>query len=38
MEAIEPHFEVLELRSCFFDEGSHSDARAWLLVARKRKL
>lgn len=36
MAAIEPHFEVLELMSCFFDEGSHSDARAWLLVARKR--
>jgi len=34
--AVEPHFEILELRSTVFDQGDHRDARAWVLVARKR--
>jgi cyclopropane fatty-acyl-phospholipid synthase-like methyltransferase len=34
--AVEPHFEILELRSTTFDRESHSHARAWVLVARKR--
>lgn len=35
--AVEPHFEILELSSTTFDRGSHSHARAWVLVARRRK-
>lgn len=34
--AVEPHFEILELRSTAFDSGEHSHARAWVLVARRR--
>lgn len=34
--ALEPHFEILELRSTVFDQGDHREARAWVLVARKR--
>ena len=34
--AVEPHFEILELTSTPFDQGRHSDARAWRLVARRR--
>ena len=34
--AVEPHFEILELKACVFDEGMHSAACAWVLVARKR--
>ena len=36
-KAVEPHFEILELSSTTFDLGSHSHARAWVLVARRRK-
>ena len=36
--AVEPSFEILELRSTTFDTSHHSDARAWVLVARKREL
>lgn len=34
--AVEPHFEILELRSTIFDRERHSQARAWVLVARRR--
>lgn len=34
--AVEPHFEVLELRSTSFDEDRHAHARAWAMVARRR--
>jgi ubiquinone/menaquinone biosynthesis C-methylase UbiE len=34
--AVEPHFEILELSSTRFDQGRHSHARAWVLVARRR--
>ncbi|NCQ34556.1 class I SAM-dependent methyltransferase [bacterium] len=34
--AIEPHFEILELTSTSFDRERHSEARAWVLVARRR--
>ncbi len=34
--AVEPLFEILELRSTMFDDDGHSDARAWVLVARRR--
>lgn len=34
--AVEPHFEILELSSTSFDRESHSHARAWVLVARRR--
>lgn len=34
--AVEPHFEILELRSTTFDNDRHSHARAWVLVARRR--
>jgi SAM-dependent methyltransferase len=34
--AVEPHFEILELKSTTFDEEGHQAKRAWLLVARKR--
>jgi SAM-dependent methyltransferase len=36
ISAVEPHFEILELRSTNFDQGPHSQARAWALVARRR--
>lgn len=36
--AVEPHFEILQLRSTVFDQGAHSEARAWVLVARRRAL
>ena len=35
-KAVEPHFEILELRSTVFDSLQHGDKRAWLLVARRR--
>ena len=34
--ALEPHFEILELRSTVFDQETHRYARAWVLVARRR--
>jgi len=34
--AVEPHFEILELRSTTFDNEDHKHARAWVLVARRR--
>lgn len=34
--AVEPHLEILQLRSTTFDQGDHRDARAWVLVARRR--
>lgn len=34
--AVEPWFEILELRTATFDQGKHEDARAWVLVARRR--
>jgi ubiquinone/menaquinone biosynthesis C-methylase UbiE len=34
--AVEPHFEILELRSTSFDKESHIHIRAWVLVARRR--
>ncbi|MFH1807712.1 MAG: class I SAM-dependent methyltransferase [Pseudomonadota bacterium] len=34
--AVEPHFEILELRSTSFDSERHAEARAWVLVARRR--
>ncbi len=34
--AVEPRFEILELRSTTFDNDRHSHARAWVLVARRR--
>lgn len=36
VSAVEPHFEILELSSTRFDDDLHSDARAWVLVARRR--
>lgn len=38
LSAVEPLFEILELRSTTFDREDHSDARAWVLVARRRTL
>ena len=35
--AVEPHFEILELRSTGFDPEGHRDVRAWVLVARRRR-
>ena len=35
-DAVEPHFEILELRSTAFDSDHISHARAWVLVARRR--
>lgn len=32
--AVEPHFEILELRSTSFDLDEHRDARAWVMVGR----
>ena len=37
VSAVEPHFEILELRSTPFDQGRHHEARAWVLVARRRE-
>lgn len=34
--AVEPHFEILELRSTTFDKEDHRNVRAWVLVARRR--
>ena len=34
--AVEPHFEILSLKSVFWDEEDHQAKRAWVLVARKR--
>jgi len=34
--AVEPHFELLELRSVSFDEDRFAEARAWVMVARRR--
>ncbi len=36
--AIEPHFEILELRATIFSAETHPDASAWVLVARRRDL
>lgn len=35
--AVEPYFEILELRSTAFDNEDHRHARAWVLVARRRE-
>lgn len=35
--AVEPHFEVLDLKSTTFDEEDHAHARAWVLYARRRE-
>lgn len=37
VSAVEPHFEILELRATGFDQGRHSEKRAWVLVARCRE-
>ena len=37
VSAVQPHFEILELSSTTFDQGDHSQARAWVLVARRRE-
>jgi len=37
MAAVEPHFEILGLTATFFDDGEHSEARAWTLIARRRE-
>lgn len=37
-KAVEPHFEILELRSELFDRKRKTQARAWVLVARRRLL
>ncbi len=34
--AVEPHFEILEMRSTTFDQEGHRQVRAWVLVARPR--
>jgi methyl halide transferase len=34
--AVEPHFEIFDLRSTTFDREGHRQARAWVLVARRR--
>lgn len=34
--AVEPHFEILELRSTSFDRDEHRRSRAWVMVGRKR--
>ena len=34
--ALEPHFEILELRSTSFDLEKHKHAKAWVMVARRR--
>lgn len=34
--ALEPRFEILELTSTTFDRVRHNQARAWVLVARRR--
>lgn len=34
--AVEPHFEILELKSTTFDQEDHKQARTWVLVARRR--
>lgn len=34
--AVEPHFEILSLTATWFDDGEHSEARAWTLIARRR--
>lgn len=35
-KAVEPHFEILELRSTLFDSHHRQGVRAWILVARRR--
>lgn len=34
--ALEPYFEILELRASAFDRENHKHAKAWVLVARNR--
>ena len=34
--AVEPHFEILDLRATTFDRDRHSEIRAWVLTARRR--
>jgi SAM-dependent methyltransferase len=36
--AVEPHFEILELRATRFDRENHNHAKAWVLVARRRTI
>jgi len=35
-QAMESYFEILHLESTVFDQHDHAQARAWLVVARKR--
>ncbi len=35
-QALEPYFELLELRATTFDEDQHAGALAWVIVARRR--
>ena len=35
-KAVEPHFEILDLKSTTFDRDTHSQIKAWVLVARRR--
>lgn len=37
VKAVEPHFEILELRSTMYDPEHNLQARAWLLVAQRRE-
>jgi len=34
--AVEPDFEILELRKVFWDQADHAQAHAWVMVARRR--
>lgn len=36
-QAVEPHFEILELNSTVFHPDRANPARAWILVARRRE-
>ena len=36
MAAVEPRFEILELRKVFWDRADHAEAQAWVMVARRR--
>ncbi len=36
ISALEPHFEILELSQTSFDDTGLKDARAWVIVARRR--
>ncbi|MAF26336.1 MAG: class I SAM-dependent methyltransferase [Gemmatimonadota bacterium] len=34
--AVEPHFEIVRLEASIFDRGRFEEARAWVLVGRRR--